>query len=1121
MSALARDIERPSSPIPFRDRKGESARDALPLILAPAPRLTQLAVPIHLGFEDPRAAQIRGNRPRVGPRFNNRQVAFFCLFLGLLAVVSHELRYSSAQAEWWARVAQPLHFELAPGANPTPLTPDEGPYDLRLGYAQLPGEIDRLQAAGFDVVNQARPSQRMLDLDRKGIDVIYTEKPQAGLTLLDRAGRTVYSARYPHAVYDKFESIPPLVIAGLLFTEDRELLDGRWNRNPVMDWERLSKAAGLRLLSYAGVDDPTIGGSTLATQLEKFRHSPGGRTETVIEKARQMASASIRVYRFGVNNEMTRRQIALDYINSLPLAGRSDQGEIVGLGDGLQAWYGEDFDDVNRKLFAAEADPEDSALAYKQALSLVISARRPSYYLGQSPAALDMLTDSYLRVLANAGVISPALRDAALEQPLQLRARHDDRQLAATHFVEQKDITLARGRLANLLEVDGGLYALDRYDLTAHTTIDAPIQASISATLSSLKDPAVLKKNNLLGEHLLGSADPGKVIYSFTLYEKSAHGNLMRVNTDSLDQPFDINTGARIDLGSTAKLRTLITYLELVEETRAQYVDMPPEQLRALKIPEKDRLSQWVVDYLIENPRASLTSTLEAAMQRKYSASPYQVFATGSGTQTFSNFDRSDNDRILTVEHALQNSVNLVFVRLMREITDHITYRSPSVAAALLEDPDHPERSAYLARFADSEGAQYVRKFYRKYAGQTPDAALELALEGARSSPRQVTTIVRSARPDAPERVLAGYLAEHARAPHPLTQEDVNELYDKYSADRFSLSDRGFLARVHPLELWVLAYLQTHPDASLAQVLEDSTEARQDVYGWLLKSHRRAGQDRRIAQLFEIDAFLEIHDHWQRLGYPFASLTPSLATALGASGDRPGALAELMGIIVNDGVRYPAVMIDDLHFASQTPFETRMTRNVGDGERVLSPEIAGVVKNAIVKVVDNGTAIALKSRMAANGVVHVVGGKTGTGDHRIKVFAGPGRLIESRAVNRAATFVFMIDGRFFGNVTAFVPGADAADYQFTSSLPVRVLGMLLPALEPLLSHTDEDSTIAQQPRSADGGTTAAVSVPAAEGESVTINEPPDAYPNTTALRQPRVSHCDDDPECARSIIAQR
>jgi hypothetical protein len=121
-----------------------------------------------------------------------------------------------------------------------------------------------------------------------------------------------------------------------------------------------------------------------------------------------------------------------------------------------------------------------------------------------------------------------------------------------------------------------------------------------------------------------------------------------------------------------------------------------------------------------------------------------------------------------------------------------------------------------------------------------------------------------------------------------------------------------------------------------------------------------------------------------------------------------------------------------------------------------------VVRAALVRVVENGTAIALKSKLSANGVVHVVGGKTGTGDHRVKVFAGPGRLVESRPVNRAATFVFMIDGRFFGNVTAFVPGADAADYQFTSSLPVRVLGLLLPELEPLLQGQDDDTGCAHR-----------------------------------------------------------
>ncbi len=1054
MSAVARDVVRLPSRLP---EPGSEGRPRAPLTLAPAFVRADIPEPTRRGFEDPAPLRIRGNTPRVGLRYSDRQIAVFLAAVAVLVMVSHELRYSTGQAAWWAQVAQPLHVELAPGANPVPFTPDAGPFDQRLGYAVLPQRIERLQTMGFEIASQARPSPRMYALNAQGLDAIYQEKPQAGLTLLDRTGRTIYNARYPNFIYDRFESIPRVLVSSLLFVEDREFLDGRWNRNPVMDWERLSKAAGLRLLGYVGVDDSVIGGSTLATQLEKFRHSPGGRTETVGEKLRQMASASVRIYRNGVDNEHTRKELVNDYFNSLPLAGRADyQGEVIGLGDGLQAWYGLDFDTINHDLIAAETDPQRGAFAFKHALSLIIAARRPTYYLGQNPSDLEALTDSYIRVMGNAGVISRELRDAALEQPLSELSVHAERNVAASRFVEQKDINLARVRLASMIGVNG-MYALDRIDLDARTTIDAPIQNSVSATLASLKDPATLKKLGLYGERLLGSADPGKVIYSFTLYERSARGNLLRINTDSLDQPFDINTGTRIDLGSTAKLRTLITYLELIADAHARYADETPKALRALSIPEQDRLSAWVVDYLASHPGSDLTTTLSAAMQRKYSASPYQRFLTGSGTQSFSNFDKADNARTMTLEHALQNSVNLPFVRLMRDVTDHLTYRSPSIAATLLSDRSHPDRAAYLQRFADNEGRQFVARFYRKYAGHTGDAALQLAFDGVRVSPRQVASVVRSVRPDAPPRVLAAFLAEHARTTKPLSDKEVSELYDKYSVERFSLNDLGYLASVHPLELWVLAYLETHPQATLTELLTESTQARQDVYRWLLKSHQHGRQDRRIAQLFEIDAFLKIHDRWQRLGYPFASLTPSLATALGSSGDRPGALAELMGIIANDGVRAPVVLIDDLRFAGSTPYETLLTRVPANGEQVLAPEIARVVRAAVVKVVDNGTAIALKSKLSGKGFNHVVGGKTGTGDHRIKVFAGPGRLVESRVVNRAATFVFMIDGRFFGTVTAFVPGPDAAKYHFTSSLPVRVLGLVLPALEPLLQQTEPDA----------------------------------------------------------------
>ena len=100
-------------------------------------------------------------------------------------------------------------------------------------------------------------------------------------------------------------------------------------------------------------------------------------------------------------------------------------------------------------------------------------------------------------------------------------------------------------------------------------------------------------------------------------------------------------------------------------------------------------------------------------------------------------------------------------------------------------------------------------------------------------------------------------------------------------------------------------------------------------------------------------------------------------------------------------------------------------------------------------MVDVGTARGLKPALAGPGGPHVAGGKTGTGDHRYFVYGKNGSVIESRVVSRAATFVFMLDDRYFGVVTAYVPGPEAARFHFTSALPVRIVGLLMPTLEKL------------------------------------------------------------------------
>jgi hypothetical protein len=55
-------------------------------------------------------------------------------------------------------------------------------------------------------------------------------------------------------------------------------------------------------------------------------------------------------------------------------------------------------------------------------------------------------------------------------------------------------------------------------------------------------------------------------------------------------------------------------------------------------------------------------------------------------------------------------------------------------------------------------------------------------------------------------------------------------------------------------------------------------------------------------------------------------------------------------------------------------------------------------------------------------------------------------VTSSRATNRTATFVFYIGERYFGVITAFVQGREAANYKFTSALPVTLMKQLAPAI---------------------------------------------------------------------------
>src|SRR6266436_4538842 len=174
---------------------------------------------------------------------------------------------------------------------PTLLLLTAGLYEAR-GYSKLPAFERQLMGAGYHIVEQARLSPELEGLTRWKITPPYREPAEAGLIIRGENGTTLYDADSNDQVFKTYDEIPPLVVKALLFVENRELEDSSFaSRNPVVDWGRLAKAGVLYAGHKLGLPVHLEGGSTLATQIEKFRYADGGRTSSATDKLRQMVSA--------------------------------------------------------------------------------------------------------------------------------------------------------------------------------------------------------------------------------------------------------------------------------------------------------------------------------------------------------------------------------------------------------------------------------------------------------------------------------------------------------------------------------------------------------------------------------------------------------------------------------------------------------------------------------------------------------------------------------------------------------------------------------------------------------------------------------------------------------------
>ena len=990
----------------------------------------------------------------VAPRRRRRFARFVAwsllLLLAICAIlaVGYELRTSALQAYLLPRYTARVSYRLGEGASPSIAFPRSAPFDDRLGYSHLGAFQHRLEERGFTVAHQAVVSPELIQLLDLDIAPPYREPLVPGLVIHGMGGSRLYDAARSQRAFRGFDDVPPLLVQTLLFIENRELLapiDPR--ANPAIEWDRMAKASLLYTGSKLGLDFPIQGGSTLAIQLEKYRHSPNGKTNSPLDKLRQVAGASLKAYREGADTRGWRRQIVVDYLNTAPLAAAPGYGEIYGVGDALYAWFGLDLKDVKARLSDPAAPLAERASAYKHALALVIALRAPTFYLQRDRLALNQKVNEHTRLLEHGGVIDAEFAAAVRGAPLEFLSRAPV--APPLPFAHKKAPNAIRTTLLQWLDVPS-FYELDRLHLEADGTIDQPLQNTVERLFASMSDERFVRANGLTGERLLRNADPTQVVYSLMLFERTPQGNLLRVNADNLDRPFDINGGVKLDLGSTAKLRTTSHYLEVVALLRDELAGRDRDALTALaRAKTTDPLTAWAAETLAATPDLPLDAMLQKALDRKYSTNPGETFFTGGGQHVFGNFNKK-NPPVLMVRDGLRTSNNLVFVRVMRDLVRYHTARLPYDATALMNDPHYPDRERLVAQLADDEAQTHLERAYARYHGLATEAAVAKLLGSRAKSPRQLAVLFYAWKIGTTPAQLGEWLRTMGA---PVGDTEAQRLARAYGG-RLTLLDYGYLLGRQPLEVWTVGELVHEPGTNWDALLERSAAARGQVSQWLLRARLGTAQRTRLRTYVERDAFARMTPYWQRLGFPFKRLVPSLATAIGSSSDRPAALADLMGIIVNDGKRLPMLRLTRLHFGEGTPYETEMVPDPKAGEQVMRPEVAQAVRGALTTVVEAGTARRLAGAFKdANGKPIPTGGKTGSGDNRFKTFARGGYLKSSRAVSRTATFTFYIGDRYFGVITAFVPGQEAGQYEFTSALSVSVLRLLAPAINARIAGT--------------------------------------------------------------------
>src|SRR5207249_5667035 len=140
-------------------------------------------------------------------------------------------------------------------------------------------------------------------------------------------------------------------------------------------------------------------------------------------------------------------------------------------------------------------------------------------------------------------------------------------------------------------------------------------------------------------------------------------------------------------------------------------------------------ITRWTAETMSVNKDIDLAALLDKALDREYSGEPGEVFFTGGGAHVFANFEKEENGRIFTLRDGLAHSVNLVYVRLMRDLVRFHEARLPYDSEAVLNEADNPIRLRLLSEIGAKESRHFLFEAYESYRHQDAASIVDRMLQ--------------------------------------------------------------------------------------------------------------------------------------------------------------------------------------------------------------------------------------------------------------------------------------------------------------------------------------------------------------------------------------------------------